>query len=587
MSPAGDFTGADAVVRALEDEAIPYAFGIPGTHNIELYDRLASAEEVEPVLVTDEQSASFMADGLWRASGRLGCVNVVPGAGLTHAMSGIAEAFMDNVPMLVLGCGIRRDIGMGYQLHDVDQLAMARPITKGTFRPTRGEDIYPLIRRACALARSGAPGPVMVEIPANLYLRPRHDPGEAPAAGPTGVPGPPPPATWEPDLERAVALLLRTPRPLLYLGFGAAGAGPDLVRLAELLESPVTTTLQGKGVFPESHPLALWPGFGDAAPRFARRIANECGATLAIGCRFSEVGTGSYGARPPDPLVHVDIDPAVVGRNYPAVVGVVADASALVAKLVEQLEVAGRDAGSPDLELRRAICEGRERVRAEALQPTGAGGVTPARLLEALQERLGPEAVFATDSGNGTFLAAESLRLERPNRFLAPVDFSCMGYAVPAGIGAALGCPEAPVAALVGDGAFLMTGLEMLTARQLGLRVAFLVLRDRELAQISQFQDTVFARRVCSMLPDYELEALCRGMGLECLELGADEHIERVVETVGCRLEEGTPVAVDVTIDYSRKTHFTRGVVRTNLGRLPWSDRLRVIARAVGRRLTG
>src|SRR5436190_18913880 len=147
-------SGGEIVARALADEGIQYTFGIPGTHNIELYDALATSA-VRPILVTDEQSASFMADGFWRASGRLACVNVVPGAGLTHAMSGIAEAFMDTVPLLVLGCGIRNDSGKAYQLHDVDQQAIAAPVTKGTFRPTRGEEIYPTIRRACALARQG------------------------------------------------------------------------------------------------------------------------------------------------------------------------------------------------------------------------------------------------------------------------------------------------------------------------------------------------------------------------------------------------------------------------------------------------
>jgi len=150
-------TGGRIVVRALEDEGIPFAFGIPGTHNIELYDALAESETVRAVLVTDEQSASFCADAVWRASGKMACANVVPGAGLTHAMSGIGEAFLDNVPMLVLGCGIRRDTGKAYQLHDVDQLAMVRPVTKAQLLPPNGAQLYATVRRACAIARSGAP----------------------------------------------------------------------------------------------------------------------------------------------------------------------------------------------------------------------------------------------------------------------------------------------------------------------------------------------------------------------------------------------------------------------------------------------
>ena len=256
-------TGGQIVVRALEDEGVAFAFGIPGTHNIELYDALAASTTVRTVLVTDEQSASFCADAVWRSSGRLACANVVPGAGLTHAMSGIGEAFLDNVAMLVLGCGIRRDTGRAYQLHDVDQGAMARPVTKAQFLPRDGEELYATIREACRIARAAPAGPVFVEVPANLYLF-THDFVSPPPHNPQ------PTTRQPPDVQTTADLLNAARHPLLYLGLGAAGAGADLVTLAERLEAPVATTFQGKGVFPESHPLALWPGFGEASPAFAR-----------------------------------------------------------------------------------------------------------------------------------------------------------------------------------------------------------------------------------------------------------------------------------------------------------------------------
>ncbi|MFI5181997.1 MAG: thiamine pyrophosphate-binding protein, partial [Thermoanaerobaculia bacterium] len=324
-------TGAELVVRALVDEGVSLAFGIPGTHNIELYDVLASTPSIRAVLVTDEQSASFMADAAARATGQIACVNVVPGAGLTHAMSGIAEAFLDGIPMLVLGCGIRRDTGKAYQLHDVDQIALARPVTKAQLRPGRGAELYDVVRRACRIARAGVPGPVFVEVPADQYLF-RHDASLAPPP-----PEAPPPAPADETVALAAKLLGAARRPLLYLGLGAAGAAANLVALAERLESPVATTFQGKGVFPESHPLWLWPGFGDAAPPFARAVAASCDATLAIGCRFGEVATGSYGISPRRPLIHVDIDPAVPGRNFPADLPIAADADAFVAAFLAKL----------------------------------------------------------------------------------------------------------------------------------------------------------------------------------------------------------------------------------------------------------
>lgn len=565
-------TGASLVVQALADEHVPFTFGIPGTHNIELYDALAESETVRPVLVTDEQSASFMADAVWRASGQLGCANVVPGAGLTHALSGIAEASMDNIPMLVLGCGIRRDTGRAFQLHDIDQMALVRPVTKAQLRPERGEELYATIREACRVARAGPPGPVFVEIPANLYLT-THDVALAPP--------PPSPAAPMPSaaaVERAAAALAAARRPLLYAGLGAAGA--DVVALAERLEAPVATTFQGKGVFPESHPLALWPGFGPAAPPFARAIAAECDATIAIGCKFGEVATASYGAEPPRPLVHVDIDPGVIGRNFPADHALTGDARAVVDALLAHLPARQRDES-----LRARLRLGRDEVRREREANASTTRVTPYCLLRELQRRFGPDAIYTSDSGNGTFLAVEALTLDAPGRLLAPVDYSCMGYAVPAAIGAKLARPDAPVIALAGDGAFLMTGLELLTAASQAVPVAVLVLRDRELAQIAQFQSVAMNRKTCTALPDFDLERLSEALGVEYAGLGTDAEIGGALARVGAALAAGRPIVVGVEIDYADRTYFTRGVVKTTLGRLPWRDRLRFIARAVGRRI--
>lgn len=585
--------GAAIVVRALEDEGIPFAFGIPGTHNIELWDALAASDSVRSVLVTDEQSASFMADGCWRASGRMACVNVVPGAGLTHALSGIAEAFLDHVPMLVLGCGIRRDTGKAFQLHDVDQAGIVGPVVKGTFRPADGQALYDELRAACALARSGAPGPVFVEVAADLYLfthdvrlpaRRRGDAaGGAAEEEPEGRGARAVAELPEGLLARAVELVARARRPLLYVGAGAASAAQEVLTLAELLEAPVSTTFQGKGVFPESHPLFLWPGFGAAAPPFVREVAASCDLTLAVGCRFSEVGTASYGLEPPAPLVHVDIDPDALGRNYPADVALAADARAFLRALLARL---GPGRGE-DPELRRRIREGHAEVWDEWTTDGGKGRVTPAHLLRGAQQVFGPQAVFTTDSGNGTFLAVECLRLEEPGHFLAPVDYSCMGYSVPAAVGAKLARPEAPVVALAGDGAFLMTGLELLTAAKEGIGVVTLVLRDGELAQIAQFQATALNRKTASAVHDYDVTGLAGGLGIPALKLEHDADVERVLAEADRLARGGSPVLVDVAIDYSRKTFFTRGVVKTNLHRLPLKDQIRFVGRALLRRIRG
>ncbi len=567
--------GADLVVRALEDEAVTFAFGIPGTHNIELYDALARSTKVRPILVTDEQSASFMADGVARSSGQLAVVNVVPGAGLTHALSGIAEAYLDGIPMLVLACGIRRDSGRAFQLHDVDQLAIARPVTKAQFHVANGSEIYESVRHACQIARRAPAGPVIVEIPAEYYLFLQ----DARLGPPQELPGSQ--GSPQEEIDRVCSLLNASHRPLLYLGLGAAGAGDKLVTLAERLNAPVATTIEGKGVFNEQHPLWLWCGFGASAPPYVRKIANTCDLTLAIGCRFSEVGTGSYGFEPSGKLIHVDIDPSVLRKNYRPELAVVSDAAHFVTALLARL------ASRPiDEVLRRDIRSGQDEVWRRWSTDVASEKVYPPFLLRTLQAAVGDNAIYTTDSGNGTFLAMECLRLGSPRSFLAPVDYSCMGYAVPAAIGAALASPQRPVIALAGDGAFLMTGLELLTAAQLQLPLMVLVLRDRELAQIAQFQQTALGRKSCSELPDYDLEALCRGVGVEYISLPRNADVEAALGKAVAVTRSRRPVVVEVSIDYSEKTYFTRGVLRANFGRLPWPDRIRYVLRALGRKLT-
>ncbi len=566
--------GADIVVAALEDAGARFTFGIPGTHNIELYDAL-DRSSIVPVLVTDEQSASFMADGESRTSGGVGVVNVVPGAGVTQCLSGVAEAFLDGIPLVVLTCGIRTDTGKAYQLHDIDQAALLRPVTKAVLTPGSPGEIYGTVRRAFDLARTGTPGPVAVIIPANFYLlmhevaQLEYDP--LPTA---------PPAIGEAELRRAADILNAARLPVMYVGYGARGASPLLVELAQRLGSPVATTIQGKGVYPETNPLWIWNGLGPSAPSFVRDATRECDAMIAIGCRFGELATASYGFTPPSNLIHVDINRDVFNRNYPARLAIEADAADFVRALLPL--VTPRLEDRPYLE---RLLSGHRDLRESWQKSRSHDRVTPAVFFDEMQ-RVAPRAIYTTDSGNGTFLAMEHLRLAEPGCFNGPIDFSCMGYSVPAAIGAKLANPDRDVVALAGDGALLMTGLEMLTAASYGIAPVVCVLRDGELAQIAQFQRTSFNRNTCSVLAPYTVEAFANGVGAEFIRIANDDHIEHGLGRAFDLARAGRPVMAEIAIDYSRKTYFTRGVVATTFWRLPFEDRMRMLARAVGRRLT-
>ncbi len=565
--------GADLVVRALEDEGVRFTFGIPGTHNIELYDAL-DRSSIVPVLVTDEQSASFMADGVSRTTGGVGVVNVVPGAGVTHCLSGVAEALLDGIPLVVLTCAIRSDTGKSYQLHDVDQAAILRPVVKRVLRPESPGEIYATLRRAFALARSGTPGPVAVEIPANFYLLTHELDGVEYQPEDETVP-----VASESDVRRAAQLLGESRMPILYVGYGARGASPMLVELAERLGAPVATTIQGKGVFPEGHQAWLWNGLGPSAPPFVRDAVSGCDAMLAIGCRFGELATASYGFTPPAELIHVDINRDVFNRNFPARLAIEADAAGFVEALLPLLPQ--RTGDHPVFE---RMLSGHRDLRDTLHRERSRERVTPAVFFDALQ-RIAPRAIYSTDSGNGTFLAMELLRLQEPGCFIGPIDFSCMGYAVPAAIGAKLVNPDRDVVALAGDGALLMTGLEMLTAAAYGIAPLVCVLRDGELAQIAQFQRTAFNRDTCSVLAPYSVEAFANGVGADFVRISTDDQVEPELGRAFDTVRAGRPVMAEIAIDYTRKTFFTRGVVATTFWRLPLADRMRMLARAAGRHL--
>lgn len=568
--------GSLPAVQALQDEGVKRVFGIPGTQNIELWDALQDAATIEPVLVTHEGGAAFMADGLARSSDEVGVLVIVPGAGVTHALSGIAEAWMDNVPMVILACGIRSDTGTALQPYSIDQLAVLRPVTKAVWRVERPGDIYSTVRRAFADAQTGCPGPVAIEIPADFFMVTQRLDRPEPFVVPE--------VDHLPDrevVERAARMLTESRHPALYIGRGAEGAADLVVRLAEKLGAPVATTFQGKGVFPESHPLWLWTGIGPQAPSFVRKVMTRCDVLLAVGCRFSEVATGGYGFDMPERLIHVDVGAEVLGRIYPADLIACCDARAFFEGLLEIIE--GERPWGP---LARQIAEGRARVedRWDALS-AAEGTITAATLFSGLQRHCRPDAVYTTDSGNGTFLAAERLRLASPGRFLAPVDFSCMGYSVPAAIGAAMAHPGRDVVALPGDGAFLMTGMELLTAGAYRAAPLVCVLRDGKLGQIAQHQRIPFNRETCSVLPDYSVAGVAQAVGAAYFRIVSVAEVDTVLPAALELTRHGTVAIVEVMLDSSHKTYFTKGVVKTGFRRLSWGDRSRMLWRALARRL--
>jgi len=574
-------TAAWLAVYAMEQLGIKYTFGIPGVHNTELYDELNNSPTVTPVLVTHEGGAAFMADGISRAGDNMvGALAIVPAAGFTHAASGIGEALLDGIPMLIFSGGIRTDTGTRYQLHEIDQLALAKPLTKAAFRVTRHEDVVPIIFEAYRIATRGEPGPVLIELPVNLQLFPG-EVGELPRWNPP----PPPPAPDAALVRRAADALLDAKKPGLFVGWGARMAGEEIVAIAELLQAPVSTTLQGLASFPGDHPLHAGFGFSPSAVPAARNAFAGCDALLAVGARFGEIPTGSFSAVVPPALVHVDINPQVFNANYPAQVGIEGDAKAVLRALLAELR--GRGARAAGRGLTEQIARDKQAWREEWYAHDSKGRVNPARFFDALREQMPADAVTVLDDGNHTFLSAELFTIRAGGRLITPTDFNAMGYAVPAAIGAKLAQPGREVFAIVGDGCFMMTCMEIVTAATQGLGVIYFVFHDGELSQIAQAQQIPYNRKPCTVLGGPNIEGIALATGAAYVGMPDPQSVAPGIAEARRLAKEGRPVIVDVAIDYSKRTAFTSGTAKSTFKRFPLQQRVRFAGRALLRKVTG
>lgn len=574
-------TGAWLARYALEQLGVRYTFGIPGVHTTELYDELHNSPQITPVLVTHEGGGAFMADAISRLSDSIGVLTVVPAAGLTHAASGIGEAFLDGVPMLVLCGGPRTDLAQRFQLHQMDLHRFMGGLTKATFKVERHEDVVPTLFEAYTLATGGEPGPVFVELPVNVLLYtgevdelPRYTPPRAAALA------------LDAQIRQAVELLRQARHPGLFVGWGARDATEPLCAVAEWLEAPVATTLQGLSVFTAQHPLHAGFGFGNSAVPAARKAFADCDCLLAVGTRFAEIATGSYGVQVPENLIHIDINPETIGANYPAKVALPGDATRVLNALLQALQAAG-PRRPPQPALRAQIQADKAAYRESWYQADTAGRVNPARFFDALRRQTPDEGVLVVDDGNHTFLTAELMPIHAPKSVILPTDFNCMGYAVPAAIGAKLARPERLVQAVVGDGAFLMTCMEILTASSNGLGLVYYVFNDGHLSQIAQAQEIPYNRKPCTALGPLNLQGVALATGAAYVAMPDNTAIDAAVAQAIGLAQSGQPVVVDVKIDYSKRTAFTEGAVKTNFQRFPLNQKLRTLGRAFTRRITG
>jgi acetolactate synthase-1/2/3 large subunit len=536
---SGHMTGARALVEALLACGTECVYGIPGAQENELWDEMKS-RGLAYLLVTHEFSAACMADGYARSTGRPGVLCVVPGPGVTNSLTGLGEALLDSVPVVaIVGDVANGDKYRPFQVHALPQVGLLQQVTKGVFPVGTAAEIPAAVYAAFRLAQFEEPGPVAVVVPYNLLIETAKF--QCPPLGPREAP------FDEAAFAGAVNLLSnRRLRVGIYAGQGCMDCGPDLVRVAEVLQAPVSTSVSGKGVLDECHPLAVGWGYGPQGTRAAENAFKGVDLVLAIGVRYSEVSTAFY-AIPSHRVVHVDTNARNLGAVVKAEVCVHADAGIFLARLLEQADCVRRPPDAALCEhIRKSKCEdARENARVYARC-----GVDPMAFVLAVRRATCPDALVFVDVTMTEHWAAEAFTVRQPRTYFNPTDNQAMGWSIPAALGAQRAHPGRQVVTLTGDGCFLMSAMEISTAARECLPVKFFVLDDQAYHYMQSLQKQAYRRTTATILARLDYAALAKGWGVDYLELAACDDLEA---TLRGALAHPGPMLIRVLTDYGTR----------------------------------
>jgi len=477
-------TAAELMLDVLYQNGVSHVFGIPGGNSIPIYDALTH-HPLKLILTRHEQGATHMADGFARASGNPGVVCVTSGPGATNTLTGILTAIMDSVPMLIItGQSVTPNIGLD-AFQEADVLGMSFPVVKHSYRVSVPQDIARIVREAIHIATTGRPGPVLVDVPkdvsaamVNVDIECEQDlPGyrETPRADID-------------DLEQAASLINAAHRPVILAGHGVvlSGASKALMEVVEKMRIPVTTTLLGKGGFPDSHELCLGlPGMHGTA--YANKALSDSDLIISVGARWDDRITGVPEKFCPHARkIHFDIDPVEVGKIIPIDCAVIGDAREILEKLIAYLEPG--DLGPWNRRIRGWKRDFPLRYRKE-------GRLRSQHIIEELSNLAGTEAVVCTDVGQHQMWAAQFVKTDRGENWISSGGAGTMGFGLPSAIGAQLARPDASIYAIVGDGSFQMTLCELATAAINRLPIKILVLNNRYLGMVRQWQHLFYENR--------------------------------------------------------------------------------------------
>ncbi|WP_280416612.1 acetolactate synthase large subunit [Nocardia carnea] len=548
--PPERVTGAQSVVRSLEELGVDTVFGIPGGAVLPVYDPLFDSTKVRHVLVRHEQGAGHAATGYAQATGKVGVCMATSGPGATNLVTPIADAQMDSVPMVAITGQVARSLIGTDAFQEADISGITMPITKHNFLIKEGIDIPRMLAEAFYLASSGRPGVVLVDIPKDVLQEQTtfswppemRLPGYRPVTKPHGK-----------QVREAARLIAEATAPVLYVGGGVikSEASAELLELAELTGIPVVTTLMARGAFPDSHKLNLgMPGMHGTVAAVAALQKSDL--LITLGARFDDRVTGQLDSFAPDAkVIHADIDPAEIGKNRHADVPIVGDCREVLTELIETLRA---DPAGIELDLNAwwTYLDGvRESYPLGWTAPSD-GALSPEYVIETLGRLAGPDAIYCAGVGQHQMWAAQFVKYEKPRTWLNSGGAGTMGYAVPAAMGAKMGMPDREVWAIDGDGCFQMTNQELATCAVEGVPIKVALINNGNLGMVRQWQTLFYDQRYSNTdlkthglrIPDFV--KLAEALGCHGIRVEKEEDVEAAIREA--QSIDDRPVVIDFIV---------------------------------------
>ncbi len=539
-------SGARAIVEALERERVEYIFGMPGGATLPFYDALWDSK-IKHVLVRHEQLGAHMADAYGRVSRRAGVCTGTSGPGATNLVTGVATAFADSSPVVAITGQVAKAMTGRNGFQETDVVGLLTPVTKYTLQPLSAAEIPSAIKKGFYIAQTGRPGPVLIDVPKDVQQE------EVEMTFPESIQirgyTPSYPVEIQ-DVERAADMLARAERPVLFGGGGIriADASGPFTALAQLLMAPVITTLQGKGTFPEDHPLSVGP-IGMHGRAEANKIVQECDLLLAVGVRFSDRSTGNFHEFAPEAkIIHIDTDPTEFNKNKHVDLSILGDANKVLTLLYQALEkrLAKRDENNAWL---RHLTQVREELKGIPAYKDSYAELSGPKIVKQMRGILPPEAILTTGVGRHQMWCEIHYKVLRPRTWITSTGLGTMGFGLPAAIGAKLAAPNVPVVDFDGDGSFVMTEQALATAVEERIPVVSIIINDRSLGMVEQWQRLMYNRRFVGIrfqnTPDFV--KLAEAYGVQGRRVGSLQEFATVLKD-GVRGD--TPSVIEVPVSH-------------------------------------